>query len=522
MLNRLSRSCVVLLAFALGCAGTIDDNDLPLDSPPSDPNQALIEMCPNGREPPAVRGLRISELALFQTVKNRLYFNGTWQLPEVPLIAGKRALLRIYLEPVKLRDGSEYEPQNVRAVVTLRNGHEGRGVSRRAQVKEIVAKSSEGDRLSTLEVDLDGSLLRTGTALSVALQQEECEPREGKVASQARLPIVGEQPLPFQTVRKLRVTVLPIVTKGGLTPDVGRKELETIETAMRAYYPVPDVEVTAHREKLVFPRALPKSDADKTWSELLEAVRDRRAKDRADDDVYYYGLVSPAESQVKFCGEEECLLGLSYQPTVVSPSSFAGLGVAFPETRETTYRTAVHEVGHQHGLAHAPCGGVKEPDPSFPGSGGITNSWGWDFRANQLKKPNAKDIMGYCEEPDVWISTYFYKVFANRVLLVNKMSALASKAPVTGRFRPLFVTEDGRARWGNTVLNEPPSGEPGRGYLRAASGETIAEIALIRVPVSHGAPMLYVPELGDAWTTLELDDGRTVARNAIEPALVLE
>ena len=67
---------------------------------------------------------------------------------------------------------------------------------------------------------------------------------------------------------------------------------------------------------------------------------------------------------------------------------------------------AAHELGHNFGRSHAPCGGAGSPDPSYPYAGGVTGQWGYDLVAGTLKAPTLTDLMGYCNS--TWISDYTY------------------------------------------------------------------------------------------------------------------
>ena len=49
--------------------------------------------------------------------------------------------------------------------------------------------------------------------------------------------------------------------------------------------------------------------------------------------------------------------------------------------------TIAHELGHNLGLRHAPCGGAGNPDPSFPHPDGSAGAWGYDFARGELVRP---------------------------------------------------------------------------------------------------------------------------------------
>jgi len=65
-----------------------------------------------------------------------------------------------------------------------------------------------------------------------------------------------------------------------------------------------------------------------------------------------------------------------------------------------------HELGHNFGRSHAPCGGVSSSDPNYPYGGGVTGQWGYDLVSGALKAPTLTDLMGYCN--NTWISDYTY------------------------------------------------------------------------------------------------------------------
>lgn len=68
----------------------------------------------------------------------------------------------------------------------------------------------------------------------------------------------------------------------------------------------------------------------------------------------------------------------------------------------------VHELGHNLGLLHAPCGrNITDTDPAFPQRNGSIGAWGYDFVDSALVRPSEPDFMSYCG-PDVWVSEFFF------------------------------------------------------------------------------------------------------------------
>jgi hypothetical protein len=66
-----------------------------------------------------------------------------------------------------------------------------------------------------------------------------------------------------------------------------------------------------------------------------------------------------------------------------------------------------HEVGHNMGRQHSPCGGAGNPDPAYPYAGGGIGVYGLDVATAQVKLPTSyKDFMGYCSPS--WVSDYVW------------------------------------------------------------------------------------------------------------------
>jgi hypothetical protein len=68
---------------------------------------------------------------------------------------------------------------------------------------------------------------------------------------------------------------------------------------------------------------------------------------------------------------------------------------------------AAHELGHNWGRNHAPCGGPTGLDPTYPFSDGRIGVHGLDVASQTLMPPATNDIMGYCDPK--WIGVYTYE-----------------------------------------------------------------------------------------------------------------
>jgi hypothetical protein len=83
---------------------------------------------------------------------------------------------------------------------------------------------------------------------------------------------------------------------------------------------------------------------------------------------------------------------------------FAG----FPNNRNEASPTFTHEMGHNFGRQHAPCGGPSGVGPYPYGSGASIGQWGLDPATGQLLSPTTyRDYMSYCG-PE-WTSDFTYR-----------------------------------------------------------------------------------------------------------------
>ncbi len=189
------------------------------------------------------------------------------------------------------------------------------------------------------------------------------------------------------TGNTLYVMMVPLIQGGKSAMVLSAADLAELKSALMRYWPLSDVDIQVRAPYTV------KSDGIAELVKLREADGSKR---------YYYGF------------EESCC-GVGSLGYPVSA------GNADP-------RTIAHELGHNFGLLHAPCGADNYLDANYPVKDGKIDSWGFDPRDNSLVNPaKMYDVMSYCG-PD-WVSDYMYRkiqVFLEQYPSVDRASAAAS------------------------------------------------------------------------------------------------
>ena len=294
-----------------------------------------------GREAPAAY--------LVQAVQSRAF--------PVPLVAGERALLRVF--PTAARAAGAGVPA-VRARFFV-NGRETHVEYVPGKSGAIPAGVDEGSLATSVSAEIPGSVVRPGLEMVVEVDPDgTLDPVLGVAR---RIPATGRLAVDVRALPPLDLTVVPFLwaqapdssildAARGMAADPGSHGLLA---DVRALLPVGALEVTAHE-----PVLSSSNDARR----LLEETEAIRALEGGDG--HYLGTMAGP---------------------VTGPSGVAFLpgraGFSIPRSG-----TIAHELGHNLGLRHAPCGGAGDPDPSFPHPDGSAGAWGYDFARGELVGPD--------------------------------------------------------------------------------------------------------------------------------------
>ncbi len=285
----------------------------------------------------------------------------------VPLVAGKRALLRVF--PTARQATSAGIPL-IRARFYL-GGHE-------THVQDIAGKSNpiptevyEGSLARSANAEIAGEVIQPGLEMVIEVDPDgTLDPALG-VAQ--RIPETGRLSIDVQRMPTFYLTVVPYLwtAKPDSLVDLAKGMAEDPENhpllqETRRLLPVGDMVVTAHEPVMTNSGV---SIAALQAIQLLEGGKG-----------HYLGFIRQG--------------------------GWAVLGGRF-SVAEPHPIVVAHELGHNMSLSHSPCRGTPGADPSYPYPDGSSGAWGYDFSdGGGLVSPSVPDLMAYCRP--LWISDYHF------------------------------------------------------------------------------------------------------------------
>lgn len=418
-----------------------------------------------------VQGVSIRDVSFYQGVKAQLVQNGSPRNPSVYLVAGRDALVRVFPDI----SGYDGYPTVVRLLI------EGQAP---LEKDASLRNGTENDLGSSVNFDVPGSMIAPGARFRVEIKRRQYE--AGAANPAASYPADGSYaPMFAEATGSLRITIVPIAYDAdgsGRTPDTSAAQIAAYESLFQAIYPTSNLQLTVGAT-VGWPEAVSANGTG--WGELLDAFASYRSQDGAGFDEYYYGIFNPASSAQAYCGGG-CVAGLGYVGAAGDDYVRAAIGLGFGGDLSTG--TAAHEVGHNHGRDHAPCG--TSGDTNFPHSGAKIGEWGYDMVGRTMKNPEYYvDLMSYCSP--AWVSDYNYNAFFNRIQAVNGMNVVTPDEARFLTYERVAVRPDGVTWLEPATIERPPIGE--RRTLRVASddgAEDEVEAAYFRYDHLEGG--LYV------------------------------
>jgi hypothetical protein len=429
-----------------------------------------------GAAPVLAPELTLRALTISQTLEVPLMAAGR-DVPSaarpVPLIAGKRALLRAFvdLDP-------RFEPRPLLGVLDIRTGGREHSV---LSERTLTQASAPDDLASTFVFDVDAEDLEPDSAYRVRVVETDTTPL-------TRFPEEGFAALAAQELGPFRLVLVPYVTNG-FAPKTGEVELAALRRRLVALYPSRDVEISV-KSPVTLDYLV---DADGAgWDDALDLIYDLRRQATPPADTFYYGLLAPAANYDAYC-PAGCMLGYSIMADEKSEDERASIGVgifADGSGAGDAEDTAAHELGHALGRDHAPCG-ISDPadiDPDWPTDAahknGLIGAYGYDFELARLIKPRPiKDVMSYCSPS--WVSDYTYSGIFERLLAISRQQAALQSVQQPETLRVARIRRTGHTRWlANRV--KPGATFDAAAALLDASQRVVGQVPARFARVDHG------------------------------------
>ncbi len=297
----------------------------------------------------------------------------------VPLVAGRSALLRVFVESE--RETTETIPP-VRAAFFV-NGAEVHSVDIPAGSSPIPTERQVGEMDLSANVEIPADVIQPGLEMVV-----EVDPNgtvDASLGVVRRIPAEGRVALEVIEMPPLHLTLVPFVSRADNNQDAvsflaSATEDDPMFFPTKTLLPVGEFKIIKHGTVTI--------DSNIIFDMLAEL---RRIRILEQGTGHWMGLNAVA----------------------IGAGGVAGLGGSFDPVRGKTSmsrlhaETIAHEIGHNLNLRHADCGQPAGIDLTFPYSNARTGVWGYDPRdGGSLVPPDRADFMSYCDP--TWVSDYYF------------------------------------------------------------------------------------------------------------------
>lgn len=322
--------------------------------------------------PASAVNLVLDGALFFQTVQSA---QGT-----IPMIADKPAVLRVWAHAT--RANTHRVPVRLRIFHGSQLLHDTMAFGPNA----VPTTYSAGDPAASWNIRVRGDLIQPGISASIQLDPQNAV-AESSEADNA-FPSSGSAAVAVQTMPGFRIRFLRVCMA---YPPFACGQLGDPDDMMRTLYTVFPV---WRRE--IIPAYQWNTTRDITsnpgWDGLLQDMAALRIADGyGGTGVHYMGIVNAPQGT----WEGYAQIG-----------GFAGLAKFNDPVGGRI--TIAHELGHNFGRRHAPCGGPADPDPAYPTPDASVGTYGVDLYTGQVTTPLYKDIMSYCP-PHMTASEYTYR-----------------------------------------------------------------------------------------------------------------
>ncbi len=266
-------------------------------------------------------------------------------------------------------------------------------------------------------VPVAGSLIQPGLSIIAEVDTDNIVAESDE--SDNAFPSGAPLSLNVRAAPTLGITFVPVVQSGNrLKGSVSDATTDDFFNSTERMHPVAGYNARIHAAyTTTTPDTLEDDNGNGAWVTILREVDLLRVAENSSD--YYYGV-----AKVSYTSG---VAGVAYvsDPSTGSQGK-AALGWDYlPSGSEVM----AHELGHNWGRNHSPCGDAGGLDPGYPYSDGSIGVFGLDVKAQLLKSPSLSDIMAYCDAK--WISDYTYSAVLDHLsppsLLVTSAASQESQ-----------------------------------------------------------------------------------------------
>lgn len=437
-------------------------------------------------------GLSITDISVYQVGKIQIMKDGSAvERADRPadIIQGKSGRVRVF---VKLEAGWVNRTVSARLLLTNNGDMKSNYFSKR----NVTGESAENSFGTTFNFDVKAEDFTADTHYAVEIV--ECDGTPAGSAGLARFPATDNLELTTRKTGIIKIRFIPL-NANGRTAQADTARLDAYKNYLALMYPTSGVEYTLGNP-LNINQAV--SAQGSGWGEALDQMSALHEDDDAPADTYYYGLFQPSDNIGQYCGGG-CVAGIGF---VTNTQNFArhqrvALGLSYANV--TSAQTMAHEVGHNHGRPHSPCGGAADPDAKFPYAGAKIGWWGFEAPEKMHNPMTDTDIMGYCNNQ--WVSDYVYRLWTDRVAFLN--GAMREVPPPGGMHHYLFLLTDVTGpRWGvDRPAPRYPSGDAESADILDDQGNVIATVTVYKTPFDHlGGALYLVPDPEPGWHAVRI------------------
>lgn len=413
--------------------------------------------------PPASADLTVSRVEVIQGI--------TLSQPYRVYVAGRPALVRVF---VNVTGAGSVAGVSARLTRYLGGAPQD---SLLAGPITAVASPNEGSLAETINFDLPSAWLEAGAAYVLDLDPANAVDETDETNN--RYPAAGTQPFNFAGAPTLEVVIVPVVyaRPGAPVTQPDTSNLDYLTWMPFRVYPVSQIVYTVRSAPLQFTGDLRTGSG---WNALLNSVTSVHNAEEPQQRRVYFALVDSVAADGCSGG---CIAGIGWvnDPggfVLKSSAGFAG----FPSSRGTASPTFTHEMGHNFGRYHSPCGTTNGLGPYPYGSGARIGQWGYDLVTGTLYNPDTyRDYMSYCS-PE-WTSDFtYFSLFQAWDWISNPLADVAGLEEgdallVTGVVSPDGTVDVGWAFRGPALQPEVAGGNRVRVELLDEAGAVLADVA---------------------------------------------